>query len=215
MAERIRIMPLGDSITAGVHFTGSTRTCEAGGYRTFLWNAIKDDEPRVEFVGSQCDGPKGVSRRHEGHPGWRTAELLEHVEEWMDEARPHAVLLMSGTNDIIRDQDALVARERLAGLVAALHRHTPGLRLGVATIPPLVWSESRCHLEPLVVEYNEEVRCIARESALSGKVVALADVHGAMEEAHLIGTHPSPEGYRRIAEVWRPVVATLRNPRPS
>jgi hypothetical protein len=36
-----------------------------------------------------------------------------------------------------------------------------------------------------------------------------------MEAAHLIGTHPSPDGYRRIAEVWKPVLLALSSPPPS
>lgn len=215
MTAPLRVMPLGDSITAGVHFIGGVRTCEAGGYRAHLWRAVKDVRTPLVFVGSLCDGPPDVSRDHEGHPGWRTAELLEHVARWLAEARPDIVLLMSGTNDIIRDNDATLATDRLSRLVAMLFEATPGIGLGIATIPPLSYSESRRYLQTAVEEYNEKVRDIAGEVAAKGARIMLADVHGVMKPAHLIGTHPSPDGYRRIAEVWKPVLLALSSPRPS
>jgi hypothetical protein len=74
----VRIMPLGDSITAGV---GSSTH---GGYRTQLWQDCMDAHWHVQFVGSQVSGPASLpERQHEGHPGWRIAQISTHMVNWL------------------------------------------------------------------------------------------------------------------------------------
>src|SRR3982751_4842369 len=60
----VRVMPLGDSITEG--------TQVPGGYRIGLWQRVSSNGYRVDFVGSQFNGPSNLGDHdHEGHPGWR------------------------------------------------------------------------------------------------------------------------------------------------
>src|SRR5262245_26569406 len=57
---KIKVMPLGDSITYG---SGSSNK---GGYRFPLWNDLRVYGSPVDFVGSQQSGPAGFDRDHEG-----------------------------------------------------------------------------------------------------------------------------------------------------
>jgi len=205
----IKIMPLGDSITAGVEFINDKRTCENGGYRTYLWRKAQTDGLGIGFVGSQRDGPSDIARGHEGHPGWKTSQLIKNVERWLREYSPHISLLMTGTNDLISDQDADIAVQRLDDLMGRMFRIQPELYLAVASVPPLKWSISRGHMEPLVISYNSGISNLVETYAAKGKVVRFVDVYGAMEEDHLLGTHPSLPGYEKIAEIWYPVLKSL------
>ena len=202
----IRIMPLGDSITAGVEFVDNRRSYDKGGYRTHLWKKLTDIDVAFDFVGSQTDGPSDIARSHEGHPGWKTLQLIDKVKAWYQVYIPEIVLLMSGTNDIVVDQDAGLAYNRLATLVDILFKLNARLDLIVASITPLEWSNSRNHLQPLVISYNSRIPQLVEKYKAKGHGSYFADIHGAMEDKHLIGSHPSPSGYERIAEVWFPVL---------
>jgi hypothetical protein len=37
--------------------------------------------------------------RHEGHGGWNTAQVLQHIDQWIAKSQPDIVLLMIGIND--------------------------------------------------------------------------------------------------------------------
>src|SRR5690242_12081668 len=55
----VRVMPLGDSITEG--------TQVPGGYRIGLWQRLSNAGYRVDFVGSQYNGPSSLGDHdHEG-----------------------------------------------------------------------------------------------------------------------------------------------------
>lgn len=198
----VRIMPLGDSITAGVEFIDNRRIYDKAGYRPHLWKKLSAIDVAIDFVGSQTDGPSDIPQNHEGHPGWKTSQLIDNVEAWYQSYIPDLILLMSGTNDIVVDQDAGLAYNRLETLMDILFKLNSRLDLIVASITPLEWSNSRNHLQPLVIAYNSRIPQLVERYKEKGRMSYFADVHSAMEEKHLIGSHPSPSGYEKIAEVW-------------
>ena len=202
----IRIMPLGDSITAGVEFIDNRRIYDKGGYRTHLWKKLSAISAAFDFVGSQTDGPSYIARNHEGYPGWKTSQLIDNINAWYHAHIPDIILLMSGTNDIVTDQNAGIAYNRLETLVDILFKLNARLALIVASIAPLEWSNSRNHLQPLVLSYNSRIPKLVKQYKAKGYVSYFADVGSAMEEKHLIGSHPSPSGYEKIAEIWFPVL---------
>src|SRR3954463_9160069 len=58
----VRVMPLGDSITEG--------TQVPGGYRIGLWQRLSGAGYRIDFTGTQLNGPAALGDHdHEGHPG--------------------------------------------------------------------------------------------------------------------------------------------------
>ena len=203
------VMPLGDSITAGVEFINDKQTCENGGYRTHLWEKARADGLMIDFAGSQSDGPSHVARAHEGHPGWKTSQLLSNIERWLEEYRPQIIILMTGTNDLINDQNPSIAIQRLSDLVQKIFHFQPEARLAIASVPPLKWSMSRRHMDPLVVCYNSEIPHILAASVSEGRFARFVDVYNNLTEDHLLGTHPSPSGYRKIAELWYPVLRKM------
>src|SRR5689334_20918405 len=81
-AATLRVMPLGDSITFGKGDPAEN------GYRATLSCWLTQESAAVEFVGSQRNG----ATAHEGHPGWRIAQLTERIDGWMAQSRPDVVL---------------------------------------------------------------------------------------------------------------------------
>ena len=73
-----KVMPLGDSITAGQHNVEPT----PGAYRIQLWKNLRADNLRVDFVGSQFSGTPGLGdKNHEGHGGWRINQIANLVNQ--------------------------------------------------------------------------------------------------------------------------------------
>jgi hypothetical protein len=105
----IKIMPLGDSITAGDRY---------GGYRRLLYDLLTRDGIRFEFVGS-LKGGDIPNAHHEGHSGWRIDQIESGIAGgWLDTYRPDLVLLHIGTNDIWQHKGAN-ASARLSLLITA------------------------------------------------------------------------------------------------
>src|SRR6201990_3588448 len=103
----VRVMPLGDSITEG--------TQVPGGSRIGLWQRFTSNGYRVDFVGSQFNGPANLGDHdHEGHPGWRIDQIDANIVGWLQTYTPHTVLLHIGTNDILQNYNVSSAPSRLS-----------------------------------------------------------------------------------------------------
>ena len=107
MAEAIRILPLGDSITQGGRNDREEYT-----YRFPLFRMLTEAGYDVDFVGSLKGGLHGDAKwpalagkpfdpDHEGHYGWKTAAVRDKLAGWLKAypAAPDIVLIHLGTND--------------------------------------------------------------------------------------------------------------------
>ena len=111
-----KIMPLGDSITQGTS-SGVPNEEDQVSYRKVLYDNLKTAGYVVNdeiFVGSLFSGESvpDFDPDHEGHPGWRTDEIVAgdplepdagKLNEWLFAETPNIVLLHIGTNDISGD----------------------------------------------------------------------------------------------------------------
>jgi lysophospholipase L1-like esterase len=208
----VRIMPLGDSITAGV---GSSYK---GGYRVALWNDCMAYHFHVIFVGSQYDGPTSLAdRNNEGHPGWRIDQISTHVVAWLQTYQPQIVLLHIGSNDIIQHRNVSDAPARLHFLLEQITTTLPGATVIVAQITPL----GNPLLNAEVIAYNRTIPQIVGLMEAQGKHVEYVDMYHAVPASDLAdGIHPNNAGYALMAGVWfralQPIIANwhaLPNPR--
>jgi lysophospholipase L1-like esterase len=188
----VRIMPLGDSITEG--------TQVPGGYRIGLWQRLTGGGYRVDFVGSQFNGPSTLGDHdHEGHPGWRIDQIDANIVGWLNTYQPHDVLLHIGTNDILQNSNVSGAPSRLSTLIDHITATAPGAEVFVAQIIPLANSGQ----ENAVRTFNAAIPGIVQSKANAGKHVHLVDQHSALTAADLTdGIHPTASGYDKMAAVW-------------
>jgi lysophospholipase L1-like esterase len=195
------VMPLGDSITAGI---GSSTGL---GYRPPLRQLVAKDALWMDFVGTQS-APDG---HHEGHPGWAMPELRASIDEFLSKsvdgpgkpARPHVVLLMIGTNDTINRDPAGLPRapSRLDDLVYRITTDAPGTLVVVAQIVP---TRTAAVDSGKVVPFNAEVPALVERRAAIGEHVVYVDMHAALDVATDFNddVHPNDSGYRKMAAVW-------------
>jgi lysophospholipase L1-like esterase len=188
----VRIMPLGDSITEG--------TQVPGGYRIGLWQRLTAAGYRIDFVGSQFNGPATLGDHdHEGHPGWRIDQLDANIAGWLTATTPRTVLLHIGTNDVLQNYNLSTAPSRLSTLIDHITTAAPSADVFVATIIPL----SSASQEAAARTFNAAIPGIVQSKANAGKRVHLVDMHAALTAADLIdGIHPTAGGYDKMAATW-------------
>ena len=132
-----RIMPLGNSLTAGLADAGSD---PVGGYRDDLYQLLTtelaaDPDTAFQFVGTQSDGA-GFDADHEGHPGWSLAQINGQLDAWLVTSTPDVVLLMGGTNDIRNgtEVDDVINQLRIA--IDKINAN-PATKIVLASITPM------------------------------------------------------------------------------
>src|SRR6476646_6521413 len=128
----VKIMPLGDSITASN--TGQFS------YRYYLWHLLLAQGYHVDFVGSLHgvgNGPPAnpdFDMDHEGHAGWRADEILNHIQAWATAASPDFVLLNIGTNDLSQGQSVASTVIEIGGIIDVLRTVNPHIRILLAQL---------------------------------------------------------------------------------
>lgn len=193
----IRIMPLGDSITYGY---------PAYSYRCFLKASLALDDITMKSVGSVLGVP-GCDDSQEGHVGWTIGEIKEGVDgqSWLESARPDVILLMIGTNDILRSSRPDSYRILLSTLIDDIHSRLPKVTLIVGTLAPIPGREGEVQI------YNQIIQSVVIDKARGGMAASLADIHSSLGNSDLVdGLHPTQTGYQKMASVWRQAIISAR-----
>jgi len=192
-----KILPLGDSITDGFNV--------AGGYRINLFSTAHAANQHITYVGSLQNGPTtvdGVSfpRNNEGHSGWTISQVSALVPSPALNTMPNIVLVHIGTNDMYNGVSvAPGAAQRLDSLVGSLVTNAPNALIVVAKITPL----SDSGREQIVQAYNSDIPAYINARIAKGQHVVLVDMSANFPTSDLAdGTHPTANGYARMAAVW-------------
>lgn len=102
-AAPIKIMPVGDSITAGEHYRFPALE-ERTGYRKPLYQLLTAAGYEVDFVGSQTHGirpelaPDWYDWNCEAYPGWTIPRIAEKMAAALPVYQPDILLVHVGTN---------------------------------------------------------------------------------------------------------------------
>ncbi|KAL8838559.1 MAG: hypothetical protein Q9176_004956 [Flavoplaca citrina] len=198
--KELRILPLGDSITAGFPGNPDLPGTPFNSYRKKLSELLNADGHTINFVGSQRDGDF-ANNRHEGESGAKISKISDNADRSLSE-RPNVVLLHAGTNDIgvtpdapqqlsnLIDKVLSVCPDAVVMVAAIIHREDPGA-------------------DQMTAEYNVEVRDnVQSRRDKAGQHVYPVDQYAAIVPGDDIidGIHPSPAGYDKMAEVWRSAI---------
>ena len=199
-SQTLRIMPLGDSITYGQGWNG-------GGYRAVLREKLVAAGYSIDYVGTQTANPGSLSAsgdvQHEGHPGWKIAQLTKSFGTWSAEIdAPHVVLLKIGTNNCNNDHD--VAMRETRELLAEIRRVQPSAHIVVGTIAPFLNGTALGNNNVWVEEHNARLRAEVASRVADGERISLADLYPVISPTTGMNDdrHPNEEGYRAMAQVW-------------
>lgn len=228
-AAPVRVMPLGDSVTAGYPFDNN------GGYRAQLWKRFGASAANLDFLGSLTGGSLIAvpDRNHEGHSGFTIAKeagvsyggLTENMPTWLGPSvNPDVILLMIGTNDVNFDYRAATAPERLDQLIGVISDPLTGLKpqatLIVASILPIDDSKPQYRRTP--TDFSRNARVLAFNSAIPGIVAAhraaganvhFFDMYSRFALTDLVdGLHPTVAGYNKLGDLWYEAIQSVPEP---
>jgi lysophospholipase L1-like esterase len=216
-----KILPLGDSITAGA----GAQPGDNGGYRVELFTKAVNDNRHITFVGSLSSGPSTVAgatfpKNHEGHIGW-TITQINNVATTAQTVSvsgtssagalrdtPNVVLLFIGTNDEGYASSEAGASDRLATLIDKIVAALPNALLVVSSIYPFPGCQSTNYTPTQcaanVATYDAAIPGIIQQRVAQGKHVLFVDMStpptGALSTD---GVHPNDTvGYPWMGDNW-------------
>ena len=191
--SQIRIMPLGDSVTAG---EGSST---GDGYRWHLARYLTDVEHwPAEWVGSQESGQQ-PNRHHEGHSGWRIDQLAGQIAGWIRIQDPDVVLVHAGINDALQGASGEVMLQRMALLVKTIVATDPTVEILIADLVPVRYGTDRDIASISMQRFNRGLH----DAVATYSQVTIVHWSRAIPNRLLgDGIHPTDEGYLRAAWVW-------------
>jgi len=204
-AAPTRIMPLGDSITAG-----------PGCWRALLWNHLQTaGYNTIDFVGSDPDGGCNYGFTYdgdnEGHGGYSATGIADQnqLPPWLAAARPDIVLMHLGTNDMwggyIPTATVLAAYTKLVGQMRA---QNPAMKIIVAKIIPMNPPGcTTCAAD--VVALDTAIPGWAAGLSTAQSPITVADLWTGFDTATDTGdgVHPNDAGFRKMADRWYPPLA--------
>ncbi len=191
----IKVMPLGDSITAESH-----------GWRCRLSQLIIAGGRNTTFVGSVHDQYDSCASEHDGHGGFTIGDLSSGSTNWLTTYKPDIVVLMGGTNDVAwwTTETGTQVANRMEAFITKIQTTLPGVRIVVQTIPPqssAIIAPNNVNRQVLVQQYNDRLRILVAARVAAGQLVRLSDTGAVLTLSDLRdGIHPSPQaGIEKIA----------------
>lgn len=218
--EPIRIMPLGDSITAGYTNNPDWKHPFEFGYRSGLYKLLTNAGYNFQFVGGSPEPWDGKWRvpsnhpstdlrqlqmdKHRGYGGWNIMKIQKNVAQWIKEDRPNVILLMIGINGINANSS-----NQLDSLVKTIFETDKNVKLLVAQITPL----SRFNKD--LFDYNTYIRqTLVSSYAGKGYTINTVDLYkhfltdpgdpSSIDAKRLSNgiNHPTNPLYDKMAESW-------------
>jgi serralysin len=197
-----KIMPLGDSITEGGHRIEPT----PGTYRIQLWKNLRADNLSSDFVGSQFNGPPSLGdKNHEGHGGWTIDQIAGLVDQGIIKTyKPQIILLMIGTNDILRGSSLSEITSDLNNLIDRISQDSSNTRIFVSSVAPIDPAFLGSTRANRAKDFNALLPDLVNDKVAQGKKVTYVNGGGSLNLNDLVpdGIHPNVTGYNKIGDSW-------------
>lgn len=214
----IRIMPLGDSITAGSN-SGVNPDDPSFylSYRKALKDKLVAEGYVTDFVGSQIGGnavPGFADPQHEGHPGWLAdgdpaISILPRVNAFLSDNPAEIVLLHIGTNDIGNEGQApLGVKNEIEKILDAIDDYEQSSGKDVWVVLALIVNRRiDCSDRSETTSLNDALEAMAVARQTAGDKIVVVDMEAAIDNYNVGGdlydcVHPSAAGYSKMADAW-------------
>jgi hypothetical protein len=216
----IKIMPVGDSITAGMNSgadndSNISDSSNWASYRKSLWFSLLNHGYDVDFVGSQTGGEGIVPSfdvDHEGHGGWtayevahgNASDLAAHsIGDWLNSAQPDVVLLHIGTNGL---QTSIADVE---SILNAIDAYDEDVTVVLALIINRSCSVTSCVEAAITSTFNDNLEALASRRIATGDKIIVVDMESKLNYSLQSAggdmyddLHPYANGYTKMAAAW-------------
>ncbi|EGO55858.1 hypothetical protein NEUTE1DRAFT_47136 [Neurospora tetrasperma FGSC 2508] len=202
--QKLRIMPLGDSITE--------ITC----WRALVWDqlAAANLASSVQYVGSQNSNPQNCrpstanwDQHHEGHSGWLAVDIANnYLEGWLKKTPADIVMFMLGTNDVTRGKSTQEVMDAYTKMVGIMRGANPRMKIIVKKkkidqMIPLSYSNAA------VQAINAQIPAWAAKLNTTESPIVVADCYTGFKTSDLRdGVHPNANGDKIIASRVGPLL---------
>lgn len=200
--EPLRVLPIGDSITAGAG------NIAGGGYRKMVYEGLTAQGFQVDMLGSQNLGRgRGWDRDHEGHGGKTVLWFKPRIKKAVRRSNPDVVLVMLGTNDLnnkARRVEYIV--NDLEVVIQRIREVAPNALILVSTVPPF----------PRHAERTKKYQAMIPDMVAKQQdpFTVFVDTASGIERSELKdGVHPNTKGYRKIADAWIKALVEAKGPK--
>jgi lysophospholipase L1-like esterase len=151
----------------------------------------------VQYIGSQRSGNM-TDNFNEGHSGAIISQIADSANQSLPQ-RPNLILLMAGTNDMIKDVDPANAPQRLGNLLDECLAACPDAVIITAQLTPT----TNATAEAFGDCFNAAIPGIVVSRVGAGKKVLTVDMRTYVNTTELDdGLHPTEFGYNRMAVGW-------------
>lgn len=212
LADPVRIMPLGDSITGS-----------PGCWRALLWKNLTDNGyTNIDFVGTAPHQGCAIEfdPDHEGHGGAWVASVAQNNElvGWLSATNPDIVLMHFGTNDIWNPYTSIdeVVIPAYTTLVNQMRQNNPNMIILVAQIIPLdpdfcSESEPKCPQPQRAIDLNEAILPWAQGLSTKRSPIVVVNQYDGFDPSTDTGdgVHPNENGNKKIAATWYNALAPI------
>ena len=216
----VRIMCLGDSITAGYTDNPKWDIPFEHGYRSGLYSLLVNAGHDIQFVGESPEPWDGRFElptntptldlrdlgqdKHRGYGGWSIEDLSQEIEGFIESDKPDVILLMIGINGIDTNSPT-----QLDILVQKIVTTSPEVNLVVAQITPYAWFNQELWdfnlyiSDVLVPTYSADGYNETTIDLYSPFLIDAEDPISITPSGHSNKiNHPSPALYTRMAQAW-------------
>ena len=226
IAQAVRIMPLGDSITAGEHH-GYPAFGERTGYRKPLYELLVANAYDVDFVGSLhwgFDITPPFDCDHEGHPGWTARQIASNIYGWLEQNPPDIILAHVGTNGLSVENDVDVER-----MLDEIDRYEINNNVEIIVFLARIIHRYQMELNTRTTGFNDAIEALAlsRVHNQGDKIIVVdmendAGIDYMTDGVDMWGTtypgvdydgaHPTDQGNIKMAELWFKHLEILLSP---
>lgn len=201
----VRLMAVGDSITAGGDFFAT--------YRFPLWEKLFAAGYVVEFVGTQSSPARIGPLAHEGYGGKTTEYLAEIVPAHFRKHPADIVLLHSGHNHFVEENPVPGIVSVTESLIAAFRAVNPRVTVLLGQVIPA----GKLPKYAYIPELNTALAALAARLDTPGQRVVLVDHASSFDwAADTVDdkVHPNTQGAEKMAEAWFAALKTVLPPPP-